>query len=342
MEIKRLLRPSVRALKPYDAKEIPCRVKLDANESPYPVKIKIPKGLKSNRYPDPMCLELRKAYAKTIGSKAERMLAGNGSDELIYYIICAFGGPVMFPSPTFSMYGIIASSIGEKSISVPLGPDFGLDAKAMARQIKKLNPKITFIASPNNPTGNSFGKKEIEAVVRASSGIVVVDEAYQQFSMEESFVRSVAKYENLLIMRTLSKVGLAGLRVGFLIGNPALVEAVNRVRLPFNVNALSQSAALYALSRGRALNSAIGRIVAARRKMFKEMSLIEGVKPFRSDANFILFKAEDSGGVWGRLLRQGVLVRNLGAAIPGCLRVTVGAPGENKAFIKALRKAVID
>jgi histidinol-phosphate aminotransferase len=342
MNLSRLVKKDVASLRAYDAKEIPCRVKLDANESPFGFggALKAAAKIATNRYPDPEAKALKIMLAKEFGVRQENILQGNGSDELIYYLIATFGGPVLFPAPTFSMYGIIAQALGEKRISVPLDQEFDLDRDRISSAIAAKKPKLIFLSSPNNPTGNCFSSDRILKIVAKSRGIVVIDEAYQPFSSEKGFLPLLKDYGNLVIMRTLSKIGLAALRLGFLIADDAIIGEVNKVRLPFNVNSLSQAVAVEALREKSRAKSFIRTVVSERKRLSDEMEQIEGVRPFPSEANFILFRVDDPDDVYKRLLGRGVLVRNINESVKGCLRVTVGAPEENSAFLKALRPAV--
>lgn len=342
MNIKRIVKKNVSLLKAYNAEEIPCRIKLDANESPYGFssRLKITDKIKTNRYPDPEAKRLKKLIAKDLKVKQENILQGNGSDELIYYLITTFGGPVLYPVPTFSMYGIISQALGEKKIEIPLDKGFDLDKKAILTGIKKQKPKLIFISSPNNPTGTCFSSDIILNIIKTSKGIVIVDEAYQPFSSEKGFLPLLKDYKNLVIMRTLSKIGLAALRLGFLIADPEIIREVNKVRLPFNVNSISQSIAIEVLKDKKRLNSSIKIIISERERLFKEIEKINGIEPFPSKANFILFKVKNPKGIYNTLLRKGILVRNMNDTVKDCLRVTIGTPKENKAFLKALKEAV--
>jgi histidinol-phosphate aminotransferase len=340
MNIRKLVKKDVSSLRAYDAKEIPCKVKLDANESPFGFSgaLKAATKIETNRYPDPEAKALRKLIAKGLGVRQENILQGNGSDELIYYLIATFGGPVLYPVPTFSMYGIISQALGEKKTAIPLDREFDLDIETVLSAIKKEKPKLIFLSSPNNPTGNCFSSDRILKIIERSTGIVVVDEAYQPFSSEKGFLPLLKDYRNLVIMRTLSKIGLAALRLGFLIADCAIIEQVNKVRLPFNVNSLSQAVAAEILKEKDRMNFFIKTIVAERKRLSNEMGKIEGVRPFPSEANFILFKVENPDKVYMSLLRKGILVRNINENVKGCLRVTVGTPEENTTFLKALRE----
>lgn len=338
MNIKKLVKKEVALLKAYNAKEIPCRVKLDANESPYGFSnaLQTVSKIKTNRYPDPEAKGLKRLIAGDLGIKQENLLQGNGSDELIYYLVATFGGPVLYPIPTFSMYGIISQALGEKKTAIPLDKDFDLDIEKMSAVIRRERPKLIFLSSPNNPTGNCFSSDRILKIITASKGIVVVDEAYQPFSSEKGFLPMLKDYKNLVIMRTLSKIGLAALRFGFLIADPEIIEEVNKVRLPFNVNALSQAVAIKALKDRKQMNSGIKTIISERERLFNELEKTKGIKPFPSEANFILFRVKNPDNVYNSLLKKGILVRNINDVVKGCLRVTIGTPEENTAFLRAI------
>jgi len=340
MDIRKFVRPNIISLSAYKAKEIPCTVKLDANESPYGFKdvCKLLRSIKTNRYPDPEARLLKSALSRDLKIRQENILQGNGSDELIYYLITTFGGPVLYPVPTFSMYGIISQALGEKGIGIPLDKDFDLEIDKILLKIKQEKPGILFLSSPNNPTGNCFSSDKILKIIEAASSksIVVVDEAYQPFASEKGFVPFLNDYENLVIMRTLSKIGLAGLRVGFLIAGEAIINEVNKVRLPFNLNSLSQTIALEVMKNKKVLRQNINAIISERKRLSEGLLKIEGIRPYPSEANFILFRVNSPDSVYKKLLKYGVLVRNMKGVVDGCLRVTVGTPQENTVFLKAL------
>jgi histidinol-phosphate aminotransferase len=343
MNIKKLTKKNVSRLKAYNAKEIPCRIKLDANESPFGFSdaIKASRTVETNRYPDPEAKRLKKLIAKKMKVRQDNVLQGNGSDEFIYYLIATFGGPVLYPVPTFSMYGIIAQALGEKKIEIALDKDFDLDNKKILSAMKKEKPKLIFLSSPNNPTGNCFSSDKILKIIEASKGIVIVDEAYQPFSSEKGFLPLLTDYKNLIIMRTLSKIGLAALRIGFLLAHKEIIQEVNKVRLPSNVNTFSQSTTAEALKDSAILGSPIQTIRSERDRMVAEMMKIKGIKPFPTEANFILFRTANPASLYKALLKRGILIRDLSDSIRGCLRVTVGTPAENTAFLREVRKVMI-
>lgn len=352
MDIKKFVRPNIHFLSLYKAKEIPCKVKLDANESPYDLSSKVLANLGSpksrrlfgtlNRYPDPEAKALKKLISRHFEVKPENILHGNGSDELIYYLITTFGGPVLYPIPTFSMFRIITQAIGEERIEMPLNEEFDLDMDRILRAIRKERPKLIFLSSPNNPTGNCFSSEGILKIIESTSSlsIVVVDEAYQPFASKMGFLPLLRDYKNLVIMRTLSKIGLAGLRVGFLIADEEIINEVNKVRLPFNLNSFSQAVAIEILKERKTMQSHIKSIVSERERLFDELTKINGIKPYQSEANFILFKVKDPDKVYKGLLKKGILVRNMKGVVDGCLRVTVGTPGENRIFLNAMKETL--
>ncbi len=338
-----LVRDNIKKLRPYQAKEIPCKIKLDANESPFPVKlydliseVNIP----LNRYPDPEALKLRKALAKKMKISHTNIMIGNGSDELIYYLILTFGGPVLYPIPTFAMYGIIAQSVGIKKIESKLDNNFDINEEKMINLIKTEKPRLIFISSPNNPTGNTFSTDKILKIIdiaNKNSSIVVIDEAYQPFCSKKGFLPFLKDFDNLVILRTLSKIGFAGLRVGYLIGNENLLKEINKVRLPYNVDALTQYIATVALNKFYAqIKNFITEIVRERNIMQKELSKIKDVKVFPSEANFILFKTKNSQNVYTKLIKAGILIRDVSSTIRDALRVTIGTKEENREFITVL------
>ncbi len=353
--IARLIRPELRRAQPYTVPEASGLIKLDAMENPYPwpAELKQPwlealAGVELNRYPDPrgerLKRRLREVYAPPAGME---LLLGNGSDELIQIILLGLAGPeryVLAPVPTFVMYEVIARAVGMRFIGVPLAADFALDLPAMRDALSRYRPAVTFVASPNNPTGNLFAAQALETIVREADGLVVIDEAYFAFT-DQSFVERLADFDNLLVLRTLSKLGLAGLRLGWLIGDPAWLAEFDKLRLPYNINSLTQASAEYALGERAVLEEQVARVRSERERLYTALTRLPGVRPWPSETNFILFRTESRSAtdVHAALLESGVLVKNLdpsGGALAGCLRVTVGTPKENAAFLDALTRAL--
>jgi histidinol-phosphate aminotransferase len=354
MDLKRFIKPNILSLTAYDPGTINCKIKLDANESPYGFSIRYTTdcaqdilAIDTNRYPDSKAAGLREFIASSLDIEHESMIFGNGSDELIYSLIAAVGGPVLCPTPTFSMYSIISRILNQEILTIPLDSDFDIDIDLMFKTALQFDVKLIFLSSPNNPTGNCFGREKILTLIEKTDAIVIVDEAYQQFSGIESFIPLVKKYERLAVFRTLSKIGLAALRIGFMIASPELIKEVNKVRLPFNINSISQETALRVLRDGLSIESFIDEIIRGREYLFSGLLKIKGIKPYPSEANFILFGVDDTTcglnaeEVFNRLIEQDILVRNLISQIKGCLRVTVGTENENEVFLEALREIVI-
>lgn len=343
--IEPVVRENIRKLKPYQAKEIPCRIKLDANESPFPIKLSdIIDEVKItlNRYPDPEANELRKAIAKRFKINSDIIMVGNGSDELIYYTILTFGGPVLYPTPTFSMYGIIAQAVGVERIESKLDENFDLNDREIIDIIGTKKPSLIFLSTPNNPTGNTFSSDKIFRIIEAAlkkTCLVVIDEAYYHFCSKKGYLPIMKDFPNLLILRTLSKIGLAGLRVGYLIGDVNLLKEIGKVRLPYNVDSLTQYIATEVLKKYfDKINKFIHEIVKERDRVFSELSKIKGIKVYPSEANFILFRVKNSKRVYEGLLKSGILVRDISTIIKDALRVTVGTKEENTEFIMTLKK----
>jgi histidinol-phosphate aminotransferase len=299
-----------------------------------------------NRYPDSGAVRLKARLREVMAiPPGADVLVGNGSDELIQSLMLAAARPgasVLGLEPSFVMFRLIAAFCGMRYIGAPLNADFSLDADRVIETIAEHHPALIFIAFPNNPSGNLFDAEAIARIIRAAPGIVVVDEAYHAFA-GQTFMPRLGDFPNLLIMRTLSKLGLAGLRLGVLAGAHAWLEHVDKVRLPYNVNVLTQLIAEKVLQHQDLLAQQATLIKAERARLFCELDRIPGVRPFPSDANFILFRARAANGVFAGLKRRGVLIKNLHESHPAlaqCLRVTVGAPEESAKFLGALKETV--
>jgi histidinol-phosphate aminotransferase len=348
-KIVRWVRPEVRALRSYHVPDSRGLIKLDAMENPYswpeslkPAWLETLRAVELNRYPDPAAhaLKARLRDALVIPPGAD-ILLGNGSDELIQIILLALAQPgaqALAPTPTFSMYQQIAVAVGMEFVGVPLKADFTLDREATLKAMKAYNPAAVFLSYPNNPTGNLFDAADIESILEAAPAVVVLDEAYHAFA-EASFMERLARYPNLLVMRTLSKQGMAGLRVGILAGGPAWLTEFDKLRLPYNVGSLAQASVEFALAHAGAFDAQCREVREERAKLYLDLSRLPGVQVWPSRANFILFRVRDAQTVHAHLRRAGVLIKNLNAAggtLAGCLRVTVGTPRENAAFLTAL------
>lgn len=354
-KIEGLIRPEIRALKTYHVPDATGLVKLDAMENPYswPEAVKrewlaVLQRVSLNRYPDPDARVLRQRLRGVLSvPTGMELVLGNGSDELIQVILMAVSKPgavVLAPAPTFVMYEMIANSVGMKFFEVPLKQDFSLDMPAMLTAIKAHKPSVIFLAYPNNPTGNLFSREDVASLIENAPGIVVLDEAYHAFA-GQSFMGQLGKQDNLLVMRTLSKQGLAGLRLGVLAGPACWLEELNKIRLPYNIGSLTQTSAEFALTHLALLDQQAKQIREDREKLFQELTRLPGVRAWPSQANFILFRIEkrDANEVFEGLRTQGVLIKNLnssGGMLKRCLRVTVGTPDENAAFLSALETAL--
>jgi histidinol-phosphate aminotransferase len=348
---EQLIRPEILALKAYHVPESEGMVKLDAMENPYSLPAEMRRELAQvlaavdlNRYPDPSGRRLRELLARVMGVPAGmRLLLGNGSDDLIQIVTFALARPgsvMMYPAPTFVMYGMNATFSGMKAVGVPLGEDYALDRGAFLAQIKAHDPALVFLAYPNNPTGVLYREDDVLAILRAARGLVVIDEAYHVFA-QKTFMPRLADFPNLVVMRTTSKLGLAGIRLGYLAGRPEWVEQFDKLRQAYNVNVLTQAAALYVLEHLDVLEEQAARIRAERAVLGAALAALEAVTVFPSEANFFMIRVPDAGRTYEALRRQGVLVKNLhGPALANCLRVTVGTPDENRILLTALREAL--
>lgn len=347
------VRPEIRDLAPYHVTSAGARIKLDAMENPYVWPKELIeswaaeiKDAALNRYPDASASRLKRQLRETMKLPAEmQILLGNGSDELIQVIILALGGSgrvVLSPSPSFVMYRMATLAAGLEFIGVPLrGRNFDLDIEAMNDAVKRHRPAVIFLAYPNNPTGNLFEENVVRAIIETAPGLVVVDEAYAPFS-RTSLLPWLHEYPNLLVLRTLSKLGLAGLRLGYLVGAQAWLDEMEKVRLPYNVNTLTQMSAEFALRHYSVFERQIDRIRADREQLFKALQDLDGLEVWPGHANFLLFRSSyvSANTIFQGLYAAGIVVKNLhgsGPALDNCLRVTVGQPHENRAFVDALK-----
>jgi histidinol-phosphate aminotransferase len=344
-----VLRPEVLGWSAYHVAPSAGMVKLDAMENPYRLPPELREALARaladaaiNRYPDAASTEVSARLRRLLSLRdGEQLLLGNGSDELIQILCTAVARPgavVLGVEPSFVMYRVSAAVAGVSYQGVPLRPDFSLDLEAVLEAIRVHRPALVFLAHPNNPTGNAFEREAIETVLAASPGLVVVDEAYHAFA-RDTFMGELARHPNLLVMRTLSKLGLAGLRLGMLAGSAAWIGELDKLRLPYNINVLTQVAAAFALDHVDVLEAQADSIVAERAVLRAALEALPGVEVFPSRANFLTFRVADAPATFAGLKQAGVLIKNLHGAHPlleHCLRVSVGTPEENRRFLAAI------
>ena len=351
--IEQWIRPEVRAINAYHVADASGLIKLDAMENPYtwPEELRkewarLIRGADVNRYPDPHARQLTQQLRSVMQIPANAgVLLGNGSDEVIQMLALALGGEgrsLLSVEPGFVMYRMIAAFSGLNYVGVELkAADFSLDMEALLEAIDKHQPALLFLAYPNNPTGNSFAASDVERIIAASPGLVIIDEAYAPFT-DASFMLRIGEFDNMVVMRTLSKMGLAGLRLGLLAGPEEWVSEIDKTRLPYNINVLTQLSASFALSHISVFEEQTAKIREARSQLFKELQEIAGITPFQSEANFILVRTAEGEALpmFEGLKQHGVLIKNLHGSHPllrDCLRITVGTEAENRAFIEALK-----
>ena len=357
--IENIIRPDIRALNAYHVGASEGFVKLDAMENPYllPEELRTELGRRLsdvalNRYPIPSYASLKAIICDKMGvPKAYDVMLGNGSDELISLIsvACArrdLAAPVkvIAPVPTFVMYQMFAQFAGMEFVGVPLKADFSLDTAAMLAAIEQHKPAIVYLAYPNNPTGNLFKASDMEDIICAvgDDGIVVVDEAYQPFS-PTSFMPRLPEFANLVVMRTVSKLGLAGVRLGYMSASQALLEQFEKVRPPYNVNVLTEATVEFALENIAVLDHQAALLRAERASQAIALAALPGVEVFPSDANFLLLRVANAEQVFEKLIARKVLIRNVGkmhSLLTNCLRVNISTPEENRQFLDAFKACI--
>lgn len=349
------VRPAVRRQHPYIVGTIPdIRVKLNQNESPYDVPPELKQAffetfmeVPANRYPTEQPYALRDALAEHLDHDPNGILIGNGSNELTYtlgYTLIDPGTPVVLPTPMFALYSKVVDLFDGKLISVPPLSDLRFDARALYDAVCKHQPAFTVFTTPNNPTGLSMPLTEIEPIVGAADGFVVVDEAYVEFTEEVSAQTLLGQYPNLILMRTFSKAfGLAGMRLGYMVGHPIVIQELMKARLPFMVDRLSESLALTLLQHADVMQARIASLKAACKVLYSELEAMAQVDVVPSQANFVIFRTPlPASELMSRLAAKGILVRNMSGypELQGYLRVNAGTSQENKAFLAALNDAL--
>lgn len=342
--INNLLRDNIKNLTPYssarDEFQGEASVYLDANENAFGS----PLEQNYNRYPDPLQLQVKRRLSEIKGVPPRNIFLGNGSDEAIDILVRAFCNPgmdnVILVPPTYGMYEVSANINDIKIKKVPLTANFQLNMEGIAEAIDH-HTKLIFVCSPNNPTGNSMNREDVETLLANFNGLVVVDEAYINFSRQKTFIQELTEYANLVVLQTLSKAwGLAGLRVGMAFASEEIIEAMNKVKPPYNINDASQQLALKALANVDKVNNWIKETLVQRDKLVLELKDHDFVLDiYPSDANFILVKTSDPKGIYNYLVKQGIIVRDRSKIdlCAGCLRITVGTPEENAILLQSLK-----
>jgi histidinol-phosphate aminotransferase len=349
-----LVRDDVRALTAYHVAPAERMVKLDAMENPYRAPRELREAMAKrlaevevNRYPDPTGARLKACLREAMAIAAPlEILLGNGSDEVLQIVTLALAKPgatVLSIEPSFVMYRLAALAAGMRYAGVPLRGDFTLDEDAVMSAVAAHKPALTWIAYPNNPTGNLFPREAILRIVAASPGLVAVDEAYYAFSGGASLLGEVGRHPNLILVRTVSKLGLAGLRVGLAVGAPEWIREFEKLRMPYNVSSLDAAAAEVLLGHRDVFARQTAAILAERGRLERDLDAMRAVERFPSAANFILVRVPDAAGTFEALRQRGILVRTFHGSHPllaHCLRLTVGTPDENTRMLEALAAAL--
>ncbi len=353
--ITKLVRGEIQNLTAYQVQDATDLIKLDAMESPFDWPGNLQQEwlaelqtISLNRYPDPECRSLRDEILAYFNAPTDvDVLLGNGSDELISLLMQLVAGPqrtVCSFSPSFVMYQLIACYTHSQYLEIPLTPQFTIDLNATLDTIQRHQPELIFIARPNNPTGNCFATEEITTIVDAADGLVIIDEAYHAFA-DSSLLPLCVEYPNVLVLHTLSKVGLAGLRLGMLFGRNEWLNELNKIRLPYNIGSLTQATTSFALRKGTQIHAQVETLKQEREKLSIALNKISCLTVYPSEANFILFRTptESASDIFTRLKASGILLKNLSHSHPllkDCLRVTVSTAEQNQAFLTALKQAL--
>lgn len=346
------LKPSLKKQKAYQVAQEPELIKLNQNELPYDLPKDLQKKLAArlvklplNRYPVMEPLRLKKALAQKLKLKPEQILVGTGSNVLLQALVLSLKEKslVLSVSPSFALYELIPKTFGYPFAGVRLRKkDFTLEEGKFLRVVRQKKPSLIFLANPNAPTGGLYSIDFIKKLLEQTSGLVLVDEAYFEFS-GVTLIKELKKFSNLLINRTFSKAyGLGGVRVGYLLGHEDLLREIKKAMVPFSVGVLNEEAALFALEHQKIFKEKIKEVLAEKEKLYQSMARLKGLEVFPSAANFLLFRVNDALACFTHLKKKGILVRNVSGQpdLKGCLRVTVGTPSENQKFLKALVGAI--
>lgn len=338
IHINKFIRKNILSLEPYSSARSEYTgaegVFLDANENPFGTL---------NRYPDPLQVALKTKLSAIKGLPVENIFTGNGSDEaidLIFRIFCEPGvDKALTFTPTYGMYKVAADINNVEMIELPLTDVFQIDEKAIEPYLSDERIKLMFICSPNNPTGNLIDPKVIENLLQKFNGMVVVDEAYIDFCTQQSFIKWIEKYNNLIVLQTLSKAwALAGVRLGMAFANAELIQVFNKVKAPYNISVLNQQAALKKLGQMNVFKENVSTILSEKTRVIEALKSINNIKKiYPSDANFILVETSDAGRIYNGLLTEHIIIRNRNSVVKNCVRITIGTPQENDLLIQALK-----
>jgi len=349
------VRPDVLAMSVYHVPDASGFIKLDAMENPYRLPEPLQQALGErlaavaiNRYPVPSYARLKQLVRERLEVPAQaEVLLGNGSDELITIMSTALARPgatVVAPAPSFVMYDVTTKLVGMRYVPVPLTTDLGLDLPAMLSAIEAHRPALVWLAYPNNPTGNAFDREHIEAILAAAPGLVVVDEAYRPFA-DDTFMTDLPRWPNLVVMRTVSKLGLAGVRLGYMAAAPCWITEFDKVRPPYNLSVLNEAAAEFALEHFDVLLEQTVLLRSERERLQGRLAALDGVRPFPSQANFILARVPDAPAIAAGLRSRGVLIKDVSRMSPllaGCVRISIGTPQDNDRLLEALQAALVE
>ncbi len=342
MDIQNLIRPTIKALKPYSSARDEFKGKkedmifLDANENPYENGV--------NRYPDPQQWELKKVISKLKGIPTDNILLGNGSDEVLDLIIRMFCEPnrdnIIILPPTYGMYEVLANVNAIETIAIQLSESFQPKTDQILNTSNS-NSKILFLCTPNNPTGNSFSIDEVEKLLNQFKGIVVIDEAYIDFSEQESWSKQLHKFPNLVVTQTLSKAyGMAGIRLGICYASEDIISVLNKIKPPYNINELTQQKAIEQLNKPNLVAEQIETLLSERKSITESLKTLDFVvEVYPSDANFVLIKVDDANKRYNQLMEKGIIIRNRTnqPLCENCLRLTIGTSEENQQLISILK-----
>jgi len=344
-----MIRSDIKALSAYHVPDSSGMIKLDAMENPFSMPDALREawakelaGIDINRYPDAEMQGLRQKIADFEGVKPEQVLLGNGSDEIIQMLLIAcVPGTCVIPGPTFVMYNLVSQWLKRPVATVPLTNDFSLNEQQFLQVCAREKAEIAFLACPNNPTGNLWRQERIEKIAKGFNGMLVIDEAYGPFS-ERTHTQLISS--NVMVLKTFSKVGWAGLRMGYLLADAELVRQLNKVRMPYNINALTQASVEFLLDHFDVFEQQAAEVCAERERMATVLAEFDGVQVFPSQANFLLVRVNDANAVFEGLKQAGILIKKMHGSdrlLDNCLRFTIGNKDENSAVLTALREILI-